>query len=118
MEASAKMRLSRLRQAVRENRVSFPSPVPKFAHQYRADVQWRLAELYFVRGWSFCQLGGRYQVTAGRVRQTIRRWAEQAIALNYLQNIAAEDVGQPAAMATTKTKSEWSAVRVTDPLAQ
>jgi len=56
MEASAKMRLSRLRQAVRENRVSFPSPVPKFAHQYRADVQWRLAELYFVRGWSFCQL--------------------------------------------------------------
>jgi hypothetical protein len=95
MEASAKTKLSHLRRAVRENRLSFPSPVPVFAHQYRADVQWRLVELYFIRGWSFCQLGGRYKVTAGRVRQAIRCWVERAMALNYLQNITTEDAGPP-----------------------
>lgn len=91
MEVSAKTRLPCLRQAVWENRVVFPAPAPVFAHQYRADVQQRLVELYFVRGWSFRQLGGRYGVTAGRVRQTIRRWVERAMTLNYLQSIATED---------------------------
>jgi len=96
MEANAKTRLPCLRQAVQENRVAFPAPVPVFAHEYRADVQRRLVELYFIRGWSFCRLGGRYKVTAGRVRQTIRRWVEHATALNYLQSIAAEDACLPA----------------------
>ena len=83
-----------------ENRVVFPAPVPVFARQYRADVQRRLVELYFVRGWSFYQLGGRYRITAGRVRQTIRRWVEHAIALNYLQSIATEGPCLPAKRTT------------------
>ena len=105
---SAKTRLPCLRQAVRDNRVVFPAPVPVFARQYRADVQRRLVELYFVQGWSFYQLGGRYRITAGRVRQTIRRWVEHAMALNYLQSIATEDpsvaakltAGEPVARAS------------------
>jgi len=93
MEPVTKMTLSRLRQEVRENRIAFPAPVPIFAHQHRADVQWRLVELYFVRGWSFSRLSLRYNVTPGRARQTIRRWVERACALHYLQRIAAEGEG-------------------------
>ena len=105
MEPNAKTRLSYLRRAVRENQVVFPLPVPRFANQYRADVQWRLVELYFVHGWSFCRLGSRYKVTAGRVRQTIRSWVERAIALDYLQNIATEDICPPLAV-TDRTEMQ------------
>ena len=38
--------LDDLRQAIRANQIHFPVPVPIFPRQYRADIQWRLAELY------------------------------------------------------------------------
>ena len=61
-----------------------------FARQYRSDVQWRIAALYFVQGWSFEQLSLRYGVTTRRIRQIIRGWTDSAIKSGYLQVIPPE----------------------------
>lgn len=81
------MRLRDLRAAVQGNRISFPSQVPVFERQSRADVQWRIAGLYFVRNWSCNLLAERYGVTAGRIRQLLSQWTKRAAALGYLQEI-------------------------------
>jgi hypothetical protein len=84
------MRLSRLRRAIHRNRVTFPEAVPVFLNQPRVDIQWRVVELYFVRGWSCGQLAGRYGVTASRIRQLLHRWVDRAATLGYLQAIPPE----------------------------
>jgi hypothetical protein len=76
-----------LRVAIHANRVSFPVPVPMFAFQHRPEVQWRLAELYFVHGWSPAELGERYRITTSRVRQSLRNWVQRARMLGYLQAV-------------------------------
>jgi hypothetical protein len=83
------MSLLQLRAAIQNGEVSFPAQVPTFACQSRADVQWRLVELYFVRNWSCCQVGERYGVTLERARQLIKNWVNRAMALGYLQEIPA-----------------------------
>jgi hypothetical protein len=82
--------LQYLRKAIRANRVVFPVPVPIFPCQHRADIQWRLVELYFVHGWSCTHLGQRYKVTDRRIQQLIQRWVARAKALGYLQAIPTE----------------------------
>jgi len=90
-------RLPCVRFAIRTARLSFPSQVPEFARQYRSDVQWRIAALYFVQGWSFEQLALRYGVTRRRIRQIIRGWTESAIQSGYLQQIPPEPQNIPVA---------------------
>jgi hypothetical protein len=87
--AIASHRLASLREAIRHGEVSFPASVPSFARQYREQTQWRVASLYFVRGWTAEQLAARYQVTSSRIRQSLRRWVECAATLGYLQEIPA-----------------------------
>ena len=84
------MRLSTLREAIHHNRVSFPDAVPVFAQQNRPDIQWRIVELYFVRGWSCRQLAGRYGVCPSRIRQLLHGWVDRATTLGYLQAIPGE----------------------------
>lgn len=79
--------IDELRDAIRANRVSFPVPVPVFPSQYRADVQWRLAELYLVHGWSPGRLAERYNISGTRVRQSVRSWVRRARTLGYLQPV-------------------------------
>jgi hypothetical protein len=79
--------LRRLRAAIQKNEVSFPSQVPKFECQSRADLQWRLAELYFIHNWSCPDLGRRCGVTMERARQLIFNWVQRASVLGYLQEI-------------------------------
>jgi len=85
----AQMSLRRLREAIQNNEVSFPSKVPTFPCQSRAEIQWRLVELYFVRNWSCSELGERYGVTMERARQILFNWVQRAIVLGYLQQIPA-----------------------------
>jgi hypothetical protein len=80
-------KLNDLRAAVRSNRFTFPAQAPIFVCQSRAEIQWRVAVLYFVRGWSCLQLGARYSVTPNRIRQLLYKWVERSIALGYLQQI-------------------------------
>ena len=101
-------RLPRLRLAIRMSRVSFPSQVPLFPHQYRPEAQWRIAALYFVQGWSFGQLAKRYGVSCGRVRQALRKWVQRAAELGYLQRIPPEssiDIGVRTLPATASARS-------------
>ena len=79
--------LRRLRAAIQKDEISFPSQVPVFDRQSRADIQWRLVELYFVCNWSCADLGRRYGVSMERVRQLISQWVRRAAFLGYLQEI-------------------------------
>jgi hypothetical protein len=83
-------RIDELREELKANRIHFPTPVPIFPTQFRPDIQWRLVELYFVRGWSSKQLAERYGVTARRIQQSLQNWAGRAMALGYLQAIPAD----------------------------
>ena len=76
-----------LQNAVRRNLVSFPSKAPVFPRQARTDIQWRVALLYFVRGWSFNAIAGRYRLSHERVGQIARDWRTAAIAAGYIQEI-------------------------------
>jgi hypothetical protein len=79
--------IDRLRTAIHANEIVFPVPVPIFPRQYRADVQWRIAELYFVHGWSPTRLAARYEVSSTRVRQLLRCWVQKALSVGYLQTM-------------------------------
>jgi hypothetical protein len=83
----AQMSLRKLRTAIHNNEISFPSQVPIFLCQPRADIQWRLVELYFVHNWSCQDLGQRYGVAMERIRQLLAHWVRRAVALGYLQTI-------------------------------
>jgi hypothetical protein len=85
----AQMRMRRLRVAIQNNQVSFPSQVPTFPRQSRPFVQWRVVELYFVNNWSCADLAERYGVSPSRVRQMLSNWVKQAIVLGYMQEIPA-----------------------------
>lgn len=78
-----------MREAIHNNEVSFPSQVPRFDCQSRPEIQWRLAELYFIHNWTCPELGERYGVTMERVRQLIFNWVQRAIVVGYLQEIPA-----------------------------
>jgi DNA-binding winged helix-turn-helix (wHTH) protein len=86
-DTSGQISLHRLRAAIQRAEVSFPSQVLVFHRQSRADIQWRVVVLYFVRNWSCSALGQRYGVTMERVRQMLTQWVRRAMALGYLQEI-------------------------------
>lgn len=88
--------IGELRKAVWANRVNFPSPVPIFTGQFRPEIQWRLVELYFIRGWSARRLAERYGVTARRIQQSLQCWVGRALARGYLQEIPPAVMSLPA----------------------
>lgn len=81
------LRVDQVRRAVRANEVTFPHPVPTFHRHDRPDLQWKLALLYFVRGWSCEDLAERYQILDQRVRQILKTWTKRAIEMGYVQSI-------------------------------
>ena len=84
----AQLRINALRSAIQTNKVSFPAQTPCF-NQSRADIQWRLVQLYFVRGWNCIQLGRRYNLTRQRIEQLLAQWVDCASTLGYMQEIPA-----------------------------
>jgi hypothetical protein len=86
------LRIDKLRAAVWMHRVVFPAPVPVFSRQSRHDVQWRMAALYFVHGWSPQKLGDRYGVSARRIRQLVKQWVRRAMTLGYLQEVPTRNI--------------------------
>src|SRR5450432_317474 len=82
------MRINALRTAIQTNKVGFPSQTPCF-NQSRADIQWRLAQLYFVRSWNCVQLARRYNLTRQRIEQLLAEWVDCAFTLGFLQEIPA-----------------------------
>ena len=105
-------RIDEIRQAIQANRVSFPVPVPIFPAQFRPEIQWRLVELYFIRGWSTRRLAERYGVTARRIQQSIQHWVGLALARGYLQTIPPETPVLPASVPAWMTTVTPEAARV------
>lgn len=81
----------RLQRAVRLNLVSFPAQAPVFSRQSRTDIQWRVALLYFVRGWSFPAIAHRYHLSHERIGQIARDWRTASVAAGYIQEIPAPE---------------------------
>jgi len=79
-----------LRRAVQANLVSFPSQIPVFSRQARPEMQWKAVSLYFVRGWSLCDIAVRFGVGSHRISKVVDEWATRAIALGYIQIIDPE----------------------------
>jgi len=85
------LRLDQLRDAVRANLVSFPSPPPVFDKHDRPDLQWRLAELYFVMGWNCQPIASRYGLIRQRIGQILKTWKKRAIEMGYIQYLVSPD---------------------------
>ena len=86
------LRLDVLRLAIRANTVTFPSPVPTFERHDRADLQWKLAQLYFVLGWDCEDIAAKYGLIHQRVRQILRTWRRRAVETGYIQLIPPAEV--------------------------
>jgi hypothetical protein len=84
-----------VRRAIRCNQVSFPAGVPVFPRQSRADIAWRVALLYFVRGWSLNAVAHRYRLSRERTGQILRSWRALAIKYGYIQEIPQDPFGMP-----------------------
>ena len=86
------LRIDEMREALRNNEISFPNPVPTFERHDRPDLQWRLVQLYFVRGWSCERIAERYGFGHQRVRQILTTWKRRAVETGYVQYIPPEQV--------------------------
>ena len=87
-DASLKdLSLYQLRQVIRANNVTFPSPVPTFERHDRPDLQWRIAQLYFVSGWSSDNIARRFGILRQRVCQILNTWKRRAVEMGYIQCI-------------------------------
>lgn len=81
------MRVDQLRDAVRDNQVSFPSQIPTFSKHTRPDLQRKLVQLYFICGWSGPKIRARYRLGAQRFQQILSTWKRRAVELGYIQTI-------------------------------
>jgi hypothetical protein len=81
------MRIDNLRKSIRKNQVSFPSQVPTFPKHDRPDLQQKLAQLYFVLGWSGPKIAARYGLSRLRVQQILSTWKRRAVEAGYIQCI-------------------------------
>ncbi len=79
-----------VRQAVRENLVSFPSQIPVFEKQSRPDLQAKIAVLYFVRGWTLDDIAQRYGLVRQRMGQILTAWRVRAVNEGHIQVIVPE----------------------------
>jgi hypothetical protein len=82
-----RLKINALRQAIRSNRISFPSQVPVFLKHDRADLQRKIVQLYFLFGWACRRIGGRYSLPPQRVQQILNTWKRRAVQMGYLQSI-------------------------------
>jgi hypothetical protein len=83
---------SALRLAIQRNLVSFPSQIPPVTKRPRGDLQERMAQLYFARGWEVRQLCARYSLSKAMVQKILSGWRIRAVAAGFIQDIHPEDL--------------------------
>jgi hypothetical protein len=79
-----------LRQAVQQNRVTFPAQVTVFDKQSRPDLQHKIVLLYFLHGWTMDAIAKRYGLGRQRMGQILNAWRIRAAREGYLQAIEPE----------------------------
>jgi transposase-like protein len=86
------MPIDELRRAIRKNQVSFPAQVPAFPKRDRPDLQQKLAQLYFVLGWSCPRIAKRYGLSRLRVQQILKAWKARAVEVGYIQTVPPPEI--------------------------
>ncbi len=81
------LKINTLREAIRSNRISFPSQVPVFPKHDRADLQRKMVQLYFLFGWSCSRIGAQYGLRRQRVQQILNAWKRRAVQMGYVPSI-------------------------------
>jgi hypothetical protein len=79
-----------VRQALRENLVSFPAQIPIFEKLCRPDLQRHAVLLYFVRGWTMKDLAARFGLARQRMGQILTAWRVRAVKEGYIEAIDAD----------------------------
>ena len=81
-----------LRTAITRNLVSFPSQIRSFTNRRVADLQVRIVQLYFVRGWSVRRIRNRYNISNDIVNKLLAQWRTRAIECGFIQEIEPDDL--------------------------
>ena len=87
MIEAAAMKLTMLRKAIRNNRVSFPSQIPSFVRKAPGNLQRCSVQLYFQQGWNCGKIARRYGYSRFYIWQIVNEWKRHATSLGYLQAI-------------------------------
>ena len=77
-----------LRTAITRNLVSFPAQVPPFMRRSSGDIQERVVQLYFVRGWSIRRICDRYGLSKAMAHKLLSEWRIRAVESGYIQEIS------------------------------
>ncbi len=76
-----------LRTAITRNLVTFPAQIQPFMKRMKGDLQERIVQLYFVRGWSVRSICERYAMSKAMVHKLLAEWRVRAIESGYIQEI-------------------------------
>jgi hypothetical protein len=76
-----------LRTAITRNLVSFPAQVTSFMKRSSGDLQERIVQLYFVRGWSVRSICDRYGLSKAMAHKLLAEWRIRAVESGFIQEI-------------------------------
>lgn len=76
-----------LRTAITRNLVTFPAQIQPFMKRTLGDMQERIVQLYFVRGWSVRNICDRYGMSKAMVHKLLAEWRIRAVESGYIQEI-------------------------------
>jgi transposase-like protein len=89
-----------LRTAITRNLVSFPAQVRPFMKKASGDLQERIVQLYFVRGWSVRSICERYGLSKAMAHKLLAEWRIRAVESGYIQEIEPGNIAGLADAAT------------------
>jgi len=76
-----------LRTAITRNLVTFPAQIQPFMKRTMGDLQERVVQLYFVRGWSVRNICDRYGMSKAIIHKLLAEWRIRAVESGYIQEI-------------------------------
>jgi transposase-like protein len=76
-----------LRTAITRNLVSFPAQIRSLMKRSSGDLQERIVQLYFVRGWPVRRICERYGLSKAMTHKLLAEWRVRAIESGYIQEI-------------------------------
>lgn len=76
-----------LRTAITRNLVSFPAQIRPFMKRGSGDLQERIVQLYFVRGWTVRNICDRYGMSKAMVHKLLAEWRIRAVESGFIQEI-------------------------------
>jgi hypothetical protein len=76
-----------LRTAITRNLVTFPAQIQPFMKRTMGDMQERIVQLYFLRGWSVRNICDRYGMSKAMVHKLLAEWRIRAVESGYIQEI-------------------------------